>query len=54
MSNLIPNLTDLLTALPASEAGVDAAELATAASSATSWADVDRVLDEITRGWATP
>lgn len=55
VTDLIPNLEDLLAALPlATSAGRDAAELASATSRANTWTDVDAVLDAVVTGWAMP
>ncbi len=54
MTDLIPNLDDLLASLPASAARDDAAELAVAVRDATTWAEVDAVLDDVVTRWATP
>ncbi len=54
VDDLIPNLTDLVAALPLSAAGRDAAELAQAAGEATIPADVDAALDRVISRWATP
>ncbi len=54
MTDLIPNLQDLLAALPASPAGRDAAELAKAAGAAITPDDVDAALDRVISRWASP
>lgn len=54
MTDLLPNLPDLLAALPASAAGRDAAELAEAAGEAITPDDVDVALDRVISRWATP
>lgn len=54
MSDLIPNLPDLLSALPSSAAGRDAAELAQAVDEATTQGEVDAALDHVISQWATP
>lgn len=54
MADLIPNLADLLAALPTSTVGRDAAELATAAGAATTWDEVDAALDDVVNRWAVP
>lgn len=54
MSELIPNLPDLLAALPLSAAGRDAAELAGAVGEATTPDDIDAALDGVISRWATP
>jgi hypothetical protein len=54
VTDLIPNLADLLAALPDSTAGRDAAELATAAAEANTWAEVDAALDDVVNRWLTP
>lgn len=51
---LLPNLPDLLVALPSSPAGRDAAELAEAAGAAMTPDDVDDALDLVIAQWATP
>lgn len=50
----LPNLSELLAALPPSPAGRDAAELAEAASEAMTLVDVDAALDRVISRWATP
>ena len=54
MPDVIPNLLDLVAALPASPAGRDAAELAAAAGEAVTPSDVDAALDRVISRWATP
>ena len=54
MTALIPNLADLLAALPSDAAGRDAAELITVGGAATMPADVDAALDQVISRWATP
>ena len=54
MTDLIPNLADLLAALPASAAGRDATELVAAARVASTWAEVDAALDQVVSRWASP
>jgi len=54
VTDLIPNLPELLAALPPSAAGRDAAELAEAADKAITPADVDAALDRVIGRWATP
>ena len=54
MSNLIPNLADLLAALPSTQAGQDAAELVAVADESSTWAEVDAALDTLVETWATP
>lgn len=53
VSDLIPNLEDLVAALPATPAGRDAAELTAAVSSAGSWHEVDSALDAVVDGWVS-
>ncbi len=53
MADGIPNLADLLAALPLTLAGRDAAELATAAGTANTPAKVDDALDQVIDRWAT-
>ncbi|MGI8537514.1 MAG: hypothetical protein ACR2K2_13745 [Mycobacteriales bacterium] len=53
MADLIPNLDDLLAALPSTPAGRDAAELATAAGTASTPAKVDDALDRVISRWVT-
>lgn len=52
--DLLPNLPDLLAAVPSSPAGRDAAELAEAAGEAMTPDDVDAALDLVIARWATP
>lgn len=54
VTDLLPNLPDLLATLPSSSAGRDAAELAEAAGEATTPDDVDAALDRVISRWATP
>lgn len=54
VTDLLPNLPDLLAALPSSAVGRDAAELAEAASEATTPDGVDDALDRVIERWATP
>ena len=54
MSDLIPNLADILATLPSTPAGRDAAELAAAVDKASTWAEVDAALDAAADRWATP
>lgn len=51
MSSLLPNLDDLLEALPDSVANVEARELAFAAAGAESLEELDAVLSAVVRGW---
>ncbi len=54
MSDLVPNLDDLLVALPdGTKAGRDARELAQAVASADTWEDVDAALDRVVDRWAS-
>lgn len=53
VAELIPNLDDLLAALPSTTAGRDAAELATAAGTASTTSEVDDALDQVINRWAT-
>lgn len=53
VADLIPNLNDLLAALPSTPAGRDAAELAAAAGGASTPAEVDDVLDQVISRWVT-
>ncbi len=52
VTDLLPNLTDLLAALPDSDAGRDAAALATEAAAAASWPDATQRLGELAQTWA--
>lgn len=53
MSDLVPNLDDLLVALSGgTDAGRDAHELALAVASAHTWQEVDAALDHVVDRWA--
>ena len=55
MSDLLPNLPDLLAALSVTTpVGRDAAELARAAGAASTSDEVDAALDRVINRWATP
>ncbi len=54
MTDLLPNLPDLLAALSSSPAGRDAMELAEAAGDAMTPDGVDAALDRVISRWATP
>jgi len=54
VTDLLPNLPDLLAALATSSAGRDAAELAGAAGEVMTVDDVDAALDRVVSRWATP
>jgi len=54
VSDHVPNLPDLLAALPSSAAGRDAAELVQAAGEAITQGEVDAALDSVISRWATP
>ncbi|MFC5128322.1 hypothetical protein ACFPRL_36215 [Pseudoclavibacter helvolus] len=53
MSSLLPNLVDLLAALPDTAAHTDARQLATAAAPAENLDELDAALSEIVRSWLT-
>jgi len=54
VTDLIPNLADLLGALPSSTAGRDAAELAAAVGEVSTSAEIDAALDRVISRWVTP
>jgi hypothetical protein len=51
MSSLLPNVDDLIKALPETEPNADARALAVAAASAQSEEELDRVLSTTVEGW---
>ena len=51
MSSLLPNLDDLIEALPDSAANLEARELAVAAAGAESLEELDAVLSAVVQGW---
>lgn len=51
MSTLLPNVDDLVEALPETKQNADARELALAAAVAETPADLDRALATIVEGW---
>ena len=53
MSLYLPNVNDLLSALPESAAAADARQLAAAAATAESLEDLDAALSGVVQGWLT-
>lgn len=51
MSSLLPNVDDLVTALPESVGNVDARQLATAAATAADLDELDAALTAVVQGW---
>lgn len=51
MSSLLPNVEDLLAALPENATTSDARQLANAASGADSHAELDAALSRVVQGW---
>lgn len=51
MSSLLPNVVDLIKALPDSKQNADARELAIAAASAQSEEELDQLLSTTIKGW---
>ncbi|WP_181073345.1 hypothetical protein [Rathayibacter sp. AY1A3] len=51
MSSLLPNVEDLLAALPDNATASDARQLAEAALSADSQAELDAALSRVVQGW---
>jgi len=52
VTDLLPNLDDLIAALPANAAGADAAQLARGVGASRSWQEADDALDAVVNSWA--
>lgn len=54
MPGVLPNLEDLLAALPDDDAGADAAALARTAAAAASWPQASKDLAGLVQTWMAP